>query len=120
MASKEYRLIQEETGPDEIFTHYHDNVPSLSKKRRLITYILCITLALSLAANALLTLHSLRRPHDLPPNKTAFGSVTLSLCTVQSTDDQQPASSATRQSHGPITAPSPTTTEAHGTKPGRP
>lgn len=79
MASKEYTLIQEEIDVDEICTHHHKDV-SFSKRRHFVNGIVSITLAVSLAANALsIILHLLPGPHENCSNRTAFGRVTLAL-----------------------------------------
>ena len=81
--SKEYILVQEEEiANDDVFPHHHDKSLGFRKtKRQIFQAILSITLALSLAANALfIILHFLQRPHEFPSPRTAFGRVTHKLC----------------------------------------
>ncbi len=119
MASKEYILIREEHSTDEALTHYHNHDPSFSKRRQIVYGIVSIALALALAVNTLfITLHFLHRPCEIRLNKTAFGRVTPDFCIIQLINDQQPALSAIRKSHGPMTAILPATTEPSGIKPG--
>ncbi len=119
MTSKEYTLIREEDSTDEALTHYHNQDAGFSKRRQIVCGIVSIALALALAANTLfITIHFLHRPCEIRSNKTAFGRVPPDFCIIQLINDQQPASSAIRKSHGPMTAILPATTEPHGIKPG--
>ena len=78
MASKEYRLIEDENIIDKVFTHHHHEDLRFSKRRQFFYGIMSITLTLSLAANALfIIIHFLHRSQEIPSKGTAFGSVAL-------------------------------------------
>lgn len=80
MASKEYRLIQQENYIEEVFTHRHDKILGFGNRRQLISGIVSITLALSLAANSFfIILCILHTPHEVSLNRTAFGKFPLEL-----------------------------------------
>ncbi len=119
MASKEYIIIREEDSTDEAFTYYHNQDLGFSKRRQIVCGIVSIALALALTANTLfITIHFLHRPCEIRSNKSAFGRVTPGFYIIQLINDQQPALSAIRKSHGPMTAILSATTEPHGIKPG--
>ena len=83
MTSKEYRLIEDRNNIDEVFTHHHDEDLGFSKRHQFFNGIMSITLALSLAANALfITLYFLHRPQGISSNSTAFGRVALERCII--------------------------------------
>ena len=120
MASKEYTLIREEDSTDEVFKHHHDQGLGFSKRHQFLCNIVSIALALALAANILfIILHFLHRPCEIRSNKTAFGRVAPDVCIAQLINDSQLVLSATKTSHGPMTAILPATTEQYGIKPGR-
>lgn len=78
MTSKEYRLIEDEETINKVFTPHHDESLGFGKKHRFFNGILSITLAVSLAANALfIILHFLHRPPQILANRTVFGRVAL-------------------------------------------
>ena len=120
MASKEYRLLQEENVIPGVFPYPCDEDLNYSKRRQFLGGIGYLTLALSLSVNALfLILHFSSRPHDVSPNRTVFGSVTLEPCNVQFIDYYQHALSAISKWRGLTTAILLAITEPYGIKLGR-
>ena len=84
MTSKEYRLIGDEDNINEVYTLLHDENVGFGNKNRFFNGFVFITLALSLAANALFTTFSFsHRPHEISSNRTAFGRVVLDTRIVQ-------------------------------------
>ena len=86
MASKEYRLIQEEDAIDGGSMHHHEKGLGFRTRGQFAAAIVFITLALSLATNAIFIMrHFLHGPHQIS-SRTTFGRVSPELCIIQSTD----------------------------------
>ena len=84
MASKEYKLLQNEGSVDEAFMHDDDERLGFNKRHLLVNWIVFTTLALSLAANAFLVIwHFLHEPRERFSGRTAFGKVNIELCIAQ-------------------------------------
>lgn len=86
MASKEYRLIQEENAISEGFPHLQYENLNYSKRRQFLGGIGYLSLTLSLSVNALLMiLYFSRKPNGIS-NKTVFGRVTIEQYIVRLID----------------------------------
>ena len=114
MASNKYRLIQEEDAIDGRSMHHHDECLGFMTRGQFARAIVFITLAVSLATNAVFIMrHFLREPCE-HSSRTAFSRFPLERCVTQLTERYQLALSAINKLHGMTTANLLATIEPYG------